>query len=94
MKILLASALALTPISSSLIVAGDSDPITQPEIDQRLIVCAKYMTKKLGPSEIITAYNLDTQRKRRDFEIQCNMSQQALDLGYQMAVDDFRKKVL
>ncbi len=96
MSILLAAALSLTPAqatntNNTVIVAGDYDQISRQEIEQRMIICADYKTGKIKPTAIINVFNLDTQRKRRDFEFQCMIMDYALRAGYNMAVKDFRK---
>lgn len=77
--------------STPVIVAGDYDQISVEEVFQRMIVCSDYKAGKISPQAIINVYGLDTQRKRRDFEMQCVVMEAALRIGYKMAVEDFRK---
>lgn len=98
MSILLAvAALALTPVQNTnvnqqVIIAGDYDQISKKEVEQRMLICSDYISGKIKPSAIISVFNLDTQRKRRDFDMQCFVMEAAMQFGYDVAVRDFRRK--
>jgi hypothetical protein len=87
MKKLLLAAAALVCVPAALyaqqqlIVPNDDQDITDTELAQRALVCASLATDELQSNEVITAYKLDTNRKVRDFALQCRM----MMYGYELA---------
>lgn len=87
MKKLLLAAAALVCVPAALyaqqqlIVPNDDQDITDTELAQRAVVCANLATDRITSSAVIEAYRLDTNRKVRDFALQCRM----MMYGYELA---------
>jgi hypothetical protein len=72
--------------SEELILPEDKDRISIKELQQRLAICLLYVTDQTDPAKIIEFYKLDTERKRRDWELQCQLTAMGVDLGYQEGI--------
>lgn len=92
-----ASALALlvaTPAISQTgggVIVDDTVPVSQEEVNQRLLVCSAYLNNQIQASKIIEVYKLDNPRKRRDFELQCQMAITSFTIGYESGREDARR---
>lgn len=78
--------------SERLILPSDEERITIKELQQRMAICLLYVTNQTDPEKIIKFYKLDTVRKRRDWELQCQLAAMGVDLGYQEGVATTEKK--
>lgn len=76
-----------------IIIPADTDPISIKELVQRAEVCAAYLNSEIKPESIIQVYNLDTDRKKRDFEITCQLFQLGVKAGYNIGFKDAGKRI-
>jgi hypothetical protein len=87
MNKLLAVIAAIGLVSTPALAAAPADnaPITDSEISSRAMICLKLAKKEYTPAQVVNGLQLDTQRKQRDFVIQCRM----LFFGIEAATNNY-----
>lgn len=70
---------------------SDTAEVTLEEVSDKIVTCIDYVEGRTSAQDVINKYQLDTDRKKRDFQLACMMSIESARAGFNIGVKEALK---